>query len=320
MNTVQSRHDALMRDGYLVVENVLSENQIEALVADYTDLLSVVAPELYAAGKIPSAFKHLPFDKRMAAVLGEARENLYGHFDITLPNGDITEDTPIHLSRPVFEMIKSPRILDVIEELIGGEIYASPIQHVRIKPPQAIVERNKAQSSLAQLTGWHQDQGVAREESDETAMITVWLAITDATLENGCLQVIPRSHCEGIVAHCPTGAQMVIPDTLLNGEPKPIPLKAGSALLLHRMTKHASLSNVSDSIRWSFDLRYQPIGQPTGRDELPGMIVRSRRNPERVQGDYEVWIESWREAKAQLVAQGEREKLHRWDGNAAVCA
>lgn len=151
-------------------------------------------------------------------------------------------------------------------------------------------------------------------------MITVWCAITDATIENGCLQIIPYSHREGIVAHCPLGPQMVIPPALLNGKPLSVPLKAGSALLLHRRTKHASLPNVTESIRWSFDLRYQPIGQPTGRDELPGMIVRSRRNPLTVQNDYAAWVQTWHDARTKLAKASARSKTHRWDGNAAVCA
>ena len=49
------------------------------------------------------------------------------------------------------------------------------------------------------------------------------------------------------------------------GAPVPVPMRPGSVLLLHRLTEHSSLSNLSDGIRWSFDLRYQPVGQPTGR-------------------------------------------------------
>ena len=37
-------------------------------------------------------------------------------------------------------------------------------------------------------------------------------------------------------------------------------------LFLTKKTVHSALPNISDVIRWSFDLRYQPIGQPTGRD------------------------------------------------------
>ena len=38
---------------------------------------------------------------------------------------------------------------------------------------------------------------------------------------------------------------------------------------MHKHTIHGSLPNVSDEIRWSLDLRYNPTGQPTGRPEFP---------------------------------------------------
>lgn len=158
---MSSLREEFLATGYLVVEDVLTSTDIDRLVGDYAALLNRLAPAWHAQGKIPSTFESLPFDQRIGAILSQSAENLFGHFDISLPNADIDSDTPIHLSRPVFDMIKSPRILDVIEQLIGSEIYASPIQHVRIKPPQRAAEQNKSQSSLATTTGWHQDQGVA---------------------------------------------------------------------------------------------------------------------------------------------------------------
>ena len=43
---------------------------------------------------------------------------------------------------------------------------------------------------------------------------------------------------------------------------------------------HSSLPNLSENIRWSLDLRYNPIGQPTGRAWFPGFIARSKSKPE----------------------------------------
>lgn len=305
--------------GFAVVEDVLSDELRHALIDDYSALLDRLAHRFYAEGRLPSAFADLPFEQRLAAVLSESQENLFQYFDISFPHGDLSDDSPIHLSPAVFDLIRSPRLLDAVETLISGEIYSNPIQHIRIKPPQAIAERNRNQSTLVSKTGWHQDQGVAREESDQTELLTCWIAITDATVQNGCLQVIPYSHRQGLTIHCPTN-EMTIPDKLLGGEPHPVEIKAGSALFLHRLTKHASLPNVSAGIRWSFDLRYQPIGQPTGRDELPGFVVRSRQNPASEQHDFATWRNQWEAARQAIIAKGKRQKSHRWDGDAPVCA
>lgn len=303
--------------GCMVVEDVLSAADIEALRDDYASLLDNLALRFFDEGKIPSIFADLPFEQRLTAIMTQTSDNLYDYFDISLSIANPTG--PVHLSEAVFNLIRHPRIVDVVETLIGGEILANPIQHVRIKPPQMEAARNPEQSTLLLQTGWHQDLGVTREEADDTDMITVWVAITDATEENGCLTVIPGSHRTGLAVHCPTN-QMTIPDVLLEGLPTPLPLKAGSAIFMHRLTKHASLPNVSDSIRWSFDLRYQPVGQPTGRDEFPAFVARSRSNPTSELHDFATWQALWENARTALIEAEQRRKTHRWDGDAPVCA
>lgn len=302
--------------GYVIVEDLLSADTLTSIIKEYDALLDRLARQLQAQGKLSSSFADLPFVERLTAVLNDSDDDVYGHLDIALPNGDFPAAAPIHLGRAVFDLLTNAQLLDKVEDVLGGEILANPIQHVRIKPPQAKVERMK--SGLLRATGWHQDQGVAREVADETEMLTVWIAVTDATVENGCLQVVPFSHRAGLTTHCPW-RQMVIPEQLLGGEPLPVPIKAGDAIFMHRLTQHSSLPNVSNSARWSFDLRYQPIGSPTGRDEFPSLIVRSRRDPAQVQS-YQHWRDAWLAARDHLGGQIGREPSHRWNADAEVCA
>ena len=53
------------------------------------------------------------------------------------PQQDIAGDTPLLLGLAVFAALVNPRLLDVMECVIGPEIYSNPVQHVRIKPPAA---------------------------------------------------------------------------------------------------------------------------------------------------------------------------------------
>jgi ectoine hydroxylase-related dioxygenase (phytanoyl-CoA dioxygenase family) len=202
---------------------------------------------------------------------------------------------------------------------VGSEILSNPVQHVRIKPPEDSVEGKFDQNFLVRRTGWHQDQGVIRPEADDTNMLTVWVPITPATIDNGCLCVIPGSHREGLTPHCPGSDGLAIPDRLLGGQAIPIPMEVGSVLCMHRLTKHSSLSNRSNVIRWSFDLRYQPVGQPTGRAEYPAIVVRSRKSPETEVHDYREWGKRWADAQRAL-ATAQREKKHRWSEDAPICA
>ena len=116
------------RQGYVVVERLFDPEDLQPLVNDYTDLLDSMANDWYAAGKIPSAFSDLPFDQRLAVLLGETDEEFYRHFDITLPHGPITEETPMHLSPTVFDLFAiaghiliQPKVVN--EKWGGGKIY-----------------------------------------------------------------------------------------------------------------------------------------------------------------------------------------------------
>jgi ectoine hydroxylase-related dioxygenase (phytanoyl-CoA dioxygenase family) len=91
-----------------------------------------------------------------------------------------------------------------------------------------------------------------------------------------------------------------------------VPVKRGGVLLFHHLTKHASLTNTSDGIRWSFDLRYQPIGQPTGRPAFPGFIARSRQNPASAVTDWQVWADLWRETRSRLAKLDSAGRFIRW--------
>lgn len=310
-----------MEQGFVVVEHVFDlKKDLQPVIDDYTTRLDDYARQLYDAGKLTSRYEEIPFGQRFIRIIAESREPWSQFFDISLPQSNITGDTPIHLSEAVFRLINTPRLLDWVEQFIGPEILSNPVQHVRIKPPQNVIPP-ELRRGLAAQTDWHQDQGVALPEADESDVLTVWLPVTDATEENGCLCVIPGSHRADLNTHCPGGIDggLHIPEKLLNGTPVAVPMRRGSVLLMHRRTKHASLPNVSSDIRWSFDLRYQPVDQPTGRPAFPAFIARSRANPGRELHDYEQWVAAWREARSSL-ARGEMPRFNRWDGSAPVCA
>jgi ectoine hydroxylase-related dioxygenase (phytanoyl-CoA dioxygenase family) len=311
-------------EGYLLVEAVFDpEADLDPIIEEYKRVLEHLAQELYTEGKIASLYAELPFGERLTQIYAESGKVHAQYFDFSLPKGNIKTDTPMWVGPAVFRAMRNEKLLDVVESIIGPEIYSNPVQHVRIKPPEHLTPKDP-DTGQVQLgaTPWHQDNGVVLPEADETEMLTVWFPLLDANIENGCLAVVPRSHREGLLTHCPTPViGLHIPDPLLRmNEMTPIPMERGDVLLMHRLTCHCSLSNISNHIRWSFDLRYNPIGQPTGREAFPGFVARSRSKPASELRSPEAWAELWYETRYRLAVEEFNAPFDRWEGKELACA
>lgn len=239
---------------------------------------------------------------------------------VSLPRTGVRIDTPIHLGPAVFALLTNPRLLDVVESVTGPEIYADPVQHVRMKLPARVLTVGSSDGLNARIP-WHHDNGVALPEADEATILTIWMPLTEATVENGCLQVIPRSHLGDLAQHCPRPRGAEIPVRLIDtAAAVPLPMCPGSVLLMHQRTTHSSLDNLSaDQVRISFDLRYQPIGQPTGRPAFPGFVARSAAHPESVLRDAEAWARLWLDAREHLAAL-DNPAFNRWKAGVGACA
>lgn len=297
------------RQGFLVVEDVLPPAVLDAVRTEYAGLLQ----GMMAGWGLPSGGG---FEADLIAAY-EAGFDWFQPMDISLPGDRIRADTPMHFGPAVFGMVTCPSLLDVVETLIGPEITSNPIQHVRIKPPARRLREGEIRAHVGG-TDWHQDRAVAHAEADATDMVTVWIAVTDATVENGCLQVIPKLP-DGILPHCPK-AQTAIADGFVDPSTAlPLPVRAGGVVLLDPMIPHASLPNLSQGIRWSFDLRYNRTGQPTGRAHFPDFVARSRARPETVLRDWRAWLRMWEEARARL-AVAPHIDIHRWKSDSPACA
>jgi phytanoyl-CoA hydroxylase len=317
--------DFFRNEGYLVVDDVVDENALlDPMVEEYEELLDRLAEQLVAEGKLSSTYAGLPFGRRLTEVYAETGTVHAGYFDFSLPFSNVAADQPCHFGPAVFAMLRNPDVLDVAESLIGPEIYSNPVQHVRLKPPESRVPRDPVTGRvLLGATPWHQDAGVVIEEADETEMLTVWVPIWDATEENGCLCVVPRNHGVGLLQHCVSPIKgNHLPEERFDAERAiPVPVRRGGALFMHRQTPHCSLPNNSDDVRWSMDLRYNPIGQPTGRPEFPGFVARSRRDPDSELRDPDLWKQSWLETRARMAARPELVgAFYRWKEGAPGCA
>ena len=305
-------------NGYLVVPDAIDrETVLDPLVEEYRDIMNLLMAGWVASGCIDKPAPDATFEELVIAAYRAGLE-YFQPMDISLPAGDIAPDTPFHAGPAAFRLLTSERLLDIVEALIGPEITSNPIQHVRIKPPALMLDTDEIRAHIS-ATDWHQDRAVTLVEADRTRMVTAWLAVTDATVENGCLQVVPGSHRGEMMPHCPN-PQVGIPREMIESRvAMPVPVKAGGVVLFHPLTIHGSLSNTTSGIRWSFDLRYSVTGDPTGRPMFPEFVARSRSRPETQLRDPAKWRVLWEEARARLAAEPAIQ-IHRWSPDAAYCA
>ena len=296
------------QNGFLAIDQLLDEQDLVALEQEYAAIMDRLAAELLASGDILQLFDELPFGDRFSQIIADYPE-LHRHFNISLPliNGPVDPQTfHMHSGPAVFSIMGHPKILDVVESIIGPEIYCSPVQQMRMKPPLANVDAGLKSHSNVGATTWHQDIVALLPEADNTQQLTVWVAITNATVENGCLVSVPGSHREGPKAHCDNpdlASEPQVPDKLMAGrDAVPLPVKRGGVVLFDKMNVHRALPNRSNALRWSMDLRYHPIGQATGRPAFPGFVARSRSDPASELHDAEVWAESWETARQRIIS------------------
>ena len=200
--------------GYVKVEKLMPQRVLDDLIAEYGTVLDTLAEDLHAEGEIESTYEELPFGERLTRIYMDTGKGFAQYFDFHLPGSATEEDTPFWTGPAVFRALTEPRLIDVVENLIGPEVYSNPVQHVRIKPPEDQIPIDGDYNPIIKATPWHQDHGVVMPEADETNMLTVWFPLLDAPVESGCLQLIPKSHRRELLTHC-TGE---------HGHPRPGPV------------------------------------------------------------------------------------------------
>jgi non-heme Fe2+,alpha-ketoglutarate-dependent halogenase len=165
------------------------------------------------------------------------------------------------------ELVRHPKILDAVEDVIGPDILCWTTNFF-------IKEANNPG-----FVSWHQDSTYWGLDPDD--VITAWVAFTDATPENVCMQFIPGSHKVEQLPHVDTFHK----DNLLSrgqeiavevdkSKAVAIPLRAGEMSLHHIKLVHGSEPNRTRDRRIGLAIRYIPtyVRQTKVRDSA--MLVR----------------------------------------------
>ncbi|PIX40631.1 MAG: hypothetical protein COZ56_14270 [Armatimonadetes bacterium CG_4_8_14_3_um_filter_58_9] len=162
----QDQIDSFNRDGFVIVEKLISADQVERLKIE----VDRVAQRALEMDRDSGGFN---FEKSGDDPLdAAARIKAAG---VLRKIQGIAEQ-----SEAFGELARSSKVLDVVKSLIGPDISLHS-NKLMFKPAR-----------YGSAKPWHQDYAYWREA--DPVQISVWIAIDEATPENGCVQFIPESH------------------------------------------------------------------------------------------------------------------------------
>jgi ectoine hydroxylase-related dioxygenase (phytanoyl-CoA dioxygenase family) len=278
--TVDEMKARFEEDGYVILHNVIEQSVLDEAKLDLNWLVNMHAGDLIEAGVIDGPYMDEPFETRFYM--------LYRNCMDKAPNSFRSE---LHLPG-LFGMFFNSAVVDLAESILGPEVRLYPNYTVRPKFPQ----------HAATEVLWHQDAGYTATpggttvQSDELTaadlrMVNVWAPFVPVTPENGCMQFVPGTHKMGVVDHVTREFYLEI----VESEIKPrldqvvdVVCNPGDVVLFSNLLFHRGQPNVTKTVRWSADWRYQDATQPTLR-VVEGHMARSQAHPEKIVTSADEW-------------------------------
>jgi len=194
-------------------------------------------PQLFDASEMEILLKFAKNDEALMAGATGRKDSTGQVTKLTLWN---------HPGEDLYSMFsRSPRIVNRMEDLLGGEVYH---YHTKMMLKEPFV---------GGAWEWHQDYGYWYNNGCLLPdMASCLIAVDRATKENGCLQVIKGTHRMGRIDHGKSGDQTGADMERVNAALERWPLEfieagPGDALFFHANLLHRSDQNTSANPRWS---------------------------------------------------------------------
>jgi phytanoyl-CoA hydroxylase len=258
MTLTQQQLEHYHRDGYVVVKNLLTVEEVDIL-RERADLIATgkadAVPE--ESVQVEPGIRHGDLSEPEEPVLAVRKiRNLTQYDDVMRAHA------------------MNGKILDIVQDILGTEDIMNFGDQLFMKPP-----RHGSRKS------YHQDSRPWRYIKPYD-LVSCWAAMDDATTENGCLWVLPGSHKWGLV-----GTERVeeVERLTLEGrlndeglEEIPVELSAGDCSFHHSLLLHSSTANKSDRRRRGYATHYmrstsQFIAELAGGRPKPDyLLVRGR--------------------------------------------
>ena len=152
------------------------------------------------------------------------------------------------------ELARHPKILDVVHSLLGPDLKIY-VDQTLCKPPRVGSAKPPHQDSAYWVN------------IDPPNLVICWIALDDATEENGCMRFVPGSHKLGVIEHKRLEDFRVEDEDFAYDEEVCVPLQAGGCSFHHSLALHRTDANISDQRRIGLTVAYMAarsrfVGEP----------------------------------------------------------
>ena len=213
-------------NGFLIVEDVLSDDELETLAAN-TDLIAAGEAKNIPETSIQLERVYREGERAVTDQVLSVRKlyNLAVYDDI------------------MWSHVTNPKIVDIIADLLGTDDIKMYGDQLFMKGPETGTEQP-----------WHQDSASWRDIFPMD-LVSAWTSIDHATVDNGCLNFVPGTHRWGMMRR--DQLQPFIED--FGSEEWPLmaaELRPGSISFHHSLTLHQSNANTSNKRRRGYAIHY----------------------------------------------------------------
>jgi ectoine hydroxylase-related dioxygenase (phytanoyl-CoA dioxygenase family) len=292
------------KDGFIILESFFDPAELDPCKAAVNEEVELLAKKLYVAGKIKDMYSECGYENRLTMI------------DNEFPGACVLLHKMGSLPQAFRDVWSNERLMNVAEQILGtADISGHPVWNLRTKTPK----------NEETTVPWHQDVAYLDNRSYNVFQLTAWIPLMNATEETGCMQMVRYGHKTGRIAThtCCAGNTWYVElsedemrNTLecdLDNDIVTVPVNYGSVLLLNNMIPHRSLSNRSNEVRWSLDLRWQRADKNPGFYDIKPAVQMRSSSDENFTIDWDSFINMSRHDTHQQQEDAEAKKKDEFD-------
>lgn len=215
------------QQGYLVINQAFSPDEVRDTLQGLLDLID---------GKNPD-FKGIQFERHARDKLSTLRIEEKQDYVRKLM-GFVNYDHRLEA------LSEHPKLVTLLQRMIGEKRLNMFQDQALLKPPGGGREKP-----------WHQDKAYFNLRVD-SQVVGVWIALDEATPENGCMHIIPGSHLEGPMPHFNRRDWQICDTDVQTARDVVVPLKPGGCLLFDGLIHHGTPVNMTTTRRRAVQLHY----------------------------------------------------------------